>query len=230
MPEARLLALVPAAGGGTRLGAGVPKQYVDLGGEPMLYRSIDALLAEPRIEEILVVLAPDDPRQVPSGRFDARVRWLKAGGATRAESVANGLQALDAADNDWVLVHDAARPGLSLAALSGLIDTLRDDPVGGLLALPIADTLKRSDVSGRVVQTVPRDALWAAQTPQMFRAGLLRQAMQAAHQDITDEASAIERLGQQPRLVRGEAANFKVTLAEDLGLARLMCLGHGVHS
>lgn len=215
----RYLAVVPAAGGGTRLGAALPKQYLDLGGDRMLYRSLDALLAEPRIEGIAVVVAPDDPRRPPPQRFDSRVRFLPVGGATRADSVAAGLDHSQAADGDWVLVHDAARPGLSPAVLARLIDAVGDDAVGGLLALPVADTLKRADAAGRVLDTVARADLWAAQTPQMFRAGLLRRALAGPREGVTDEASAVERLGLRPLLVRGDPANLKVTLAEDLRLA-----------
>jgi 2-C-methyl-D-erythritol 4-phosphate cytidylyltransferase len=215
----RYLAVVPAAGGGTRLGAALPKQYLDLGGDHMLHRSVDALLAEPRIERIVVVVAPDDPRRPPPGRFDRRVCLLPVGGETRADSVAAGLERLHAADADWVLVHDAARPGLTPVALARLIDAVGDDAVGGLLALPVADTLKRSDGAGRVLATVDRAELWAAQTPQMFRAGLLRRALAGPRDGVTDEASAVERLGLRPLLVRGDPVNLKVTLAEDLRLA-----------
>lgn len=218
MPD-RYHAVVPAAGGGTRLGAPVPKQYLDLGGDSMLHRTIDALLAEPRLAGVVVVVSPDDLRRPPPGRFDARVRFAAVGGATRADSVAAGIDQLDAGAEDWVLVHDAARPGLSAAALARLIDEVGDDPVGGLLAMPVADTVKRCDDDGRVAATVDRERLWAAQTPQMFRAGLLRQALSGERLGITDEASAIEKLGLRPRLVRGEPANFKVTLAEDLQMA-----------
>jgi 2-C-methyl-D-erythritol 4-phosphate cytidylyltransferase len=220
----RLFAVVPAAGGGSRVGAGVPKQYLDLGGDCMLHRTLDSLLAESRLRGIVVVVSPDDEQRPPTGRFDSRVDFAPVGGATRADSVAAGIERLDAADSDWVLVHDAARPGLSPAALTRLIDEVGDDPVGGLLALPMADTVKRCDDDGRVGATVERERLWAAQTPQMFRAGLLRQALAGDHIGITDEASAIERLGLRPLLVRGESINFKVTLAEDLRLARaLLC-------
>ncbi|MBU3693685.1 MAG: 2-C-methyl-D-erythritol 4-phosphate cytidylyltransferase [Rhodocyclaceae bacterium] len=222
----RYFAVVPAAGGGTRLGAAEPKQYLDLGGDCMLYRSLDALLAEPRIAAVTVVLAPDDERRPPSGRFDGRVRFCAIGGATRADSVAAGLHSLSASEDDWVLVHDAARPGLSAEALARLIDTVGDDPVGGLLALPVADTLKRGDASDRVTATVERAGLWAAQTPQLFRAGLLRRALAGDRAGITDEASAVERLGLRPLLVRGEPANLKVTLAADLALAQAL-LSHG---
>lgn len=218
----RLFAVVPAAGGGSRVGAGMPKQYLDIGGDCMLHRTLDALLTETRLHGIVVVVSPDDERRPPTGRFDSRVDFAPVGGATRADSVAAGIECLDAADSDWVLVHDAARPGLSPVALSRLIDEVGDDPVGGLLALPVADTVKRCDDDGRVSGTVERERLWAAQTPQMFRTGLLRQALAGDRIGITDEASAIERLGLRPLLVRGESVNFKVTLAEDLRLARAL--------
>ena len=218
MPE-RYHAVVPAAGGGTRLGAAVPKQYLDLGGDVMLHRTIDALLAEPRLSSVLVVVSPDDPRRPEGVRFDARVRFAAVGGATRADSVAAGIDQLDADARDWVLVHDAARPGLSPTALARLIDEVGDDAVGGLLAMPVADTVKRCDDEGRVCATLDRERLWAAQTPQMFRLGVLRQALSGERIGITDEASAIERLGLRPMLVRGEPGNFKVTLAEDLAIA-----------
>lgn len=218
MPE-RYHAVVPAAGGGTRLGAEVPKQYLDLGGETMLHRTIEALLAESRLQSVVVVVSPDDERRPVAGRFDARVRFAAVGGTTRADSVAAGIEQLDADADDWVLVHDAARPGLSAMALARLIDEVGDDAVGGLLALPIADTVKRCDDEGRVCATVDRERLWAAQTPQMFRVGVLRQALSGERLGITDEASAVERLGLRPLLVRGEPTNFKVTLAEDLAMA-----------
>jgi len=224
----RYYAVVPAAGGGTRLGAALPKQYLDLHGECMLHRTIDALLAEPRLVGIVVVLSPTDPRRPAPGRFDSRVRFVAVGGATRADSVAAGIDQLDVAADDWVLVHDAARPGLSPGALARLIDEVGDDAVGGLLAMPVADTVKRCDDNGRVCKTVDRDGLWAAQTPQMFRVGLLKRALSGERLGITDEASAVERLGLRPRLVRGEPANFKVTLAEDLQLATALQQHGGV--
>jgi len=223
----RYHAVVPAAGGGTRLGATVPKQYLDLGGDSMLHRTIDALLAEPRLASIVVVVSPDDTRRPDHGRFDARVRFSAVGGATRADSVAAGIEQLDADAEDWVLVHDAARPGLSTGALARLIDEVGDDAVGGLLAMPVADTVKRCDDQGRVCATIDRERLWAAQTPQMFRVGLLRQALSGERLGITDEASAIEKLGLRPLLVRGEPGNFKVTLAEDLAMAAA-CQRRGV--
>ena len=218
----RCLALVPAAGGGSRMGADRPKQYLDLAGAPLLAHTLRRLLAEPRLARVLVVLAPDD---VWFDRFDwprdVRLEILRVGGATRAESVRNGLLHAGAAADDWVLVHDAARCCLPPDALDRLIDTLQADPVGGLLALPVADTLKRETSGQRVAQTVSREGLWLAQTPQMFRAGMLALALdRPLDRAVTDEASAIERLGLMPRLVTGDALNFKVTWPHDLVLAR----------
>ena len=218
----RCLALVPAAGGGSRMGADRPKQYLDLAGAPLLAHTLRRLLAEPRLARVLVVLAPDD---VWFDRFDwprdVRLEILRVGGATRAESVRNGLLHAGAAADDWELVHDAARCCLPPDALDRLIDTLQADPVGGLLALPVADTLKRETSGQRVAQTVSREGLWLAQTPQMFRAGMLALALdRPLDRAVTDEASAIERLGLVPRLVTGDALNFKVTWPHDLVLAR----------
>ena len=226
MPEpatVRCFALVPCDGAGARSGAGLPKQYVALAGRPMIAHTLAALARVPRIVETLVVLAPDDERFERSVPDPARLRCraVRCGGATRAASVAAGLAALaerGAVDGDWVLVHDAARCALQPAWVDRLIDACLDDPVGGLLALPIADTVKQ-ERDGRVAATLDRRGLWAAQTPQMFRLRLLRMALAAAGPGVTDEASAVEALGHAPRLVAGEPANFKVTWPGDFALA-----------
>jgi 2-C-methyl-D-erythritol 4-phosphate cytidylyltransferase len=217
--NARLIGLIPAAGSGSRIGGQTPKQYVEIGRKPMLAHSIDAVLADARIDEVVVVVAPDDCRH-HSLDVGGKVRFMNIGGASRAASVLNGLNALDAEDNDWVLVHDAARPCLSVVDLRALIDALLVDPVGGLLAQPLADTLKRAR-GDRVEATVPREFLWRAATPQMFRLGALRRALRevADLALITDEANAMERLGHAPRLVAGSATNIKVTTAADWPLA-----------
>jgi 2-C-methyl-D-erythritol 4-phosphate cytidylyltransferase len=224
----RHFAIVPAAGSGARFGADQPKQYLSLLGRPLLHHTLAVLAACPEINRVWVVLAADDAEW---GRYDwselgAKVETLRCGGASRAESVANGLAAAAtvAADDDWVLVHDAARPCLSAAMLAALFAELVDDPVGGLLAVPVADTLKRADAAQRVAATEPRDALWQAQTPQMFRYGLLRDAL-AACRDVTDEAGAVEALGLRPKLVRGDATNLKVTYPADLALAAMILRG-----
>jgi 2-C-methyl-D-erythritol 4-phosphate cytidylyltransferase len=220
--QARCYALVPAAGIGARSGAGQPKQYVPLAGRAMMAHTLDALAAVPALDNTLVVLAPDDQR------FEAELPdfsgWVaRCGGASRAETVANGLQELlarGAQPHDWVLVHDAARCLLRPEWVTRLIEACSDDEVGGLLALPLADTLKQAD-EGRVGATLDRAGKWAAQTPQMFRLGLLRPALLLTQADamITDEASAIEALGHRPLLVDGMMENFKLTWPADFALA-----------
>ena len=227
MSTPRFFALVPAAGIGERSGAGMPKQYVDIAGRPMLAHTLAALAAVPRIVQTLVVLSPDDER------FEAALPgfagWVaRTGGASRAESVLGGLAELrlrGAADCDWVLVHDAARCLLQPAWVDALIDACEHDAVGGLLAQPIADTLKAGDADGRVTATLDRRDKWAAQTPQMFRLGLVEKALSAMGAAATDEASAVEALGLAPLLVRASMANFKVTWPEDFALAALWLSG-----
>ncbi len=221
----RHIALVPAAGSGSRFGAQMPKQYLPLAGQPLIRHALATLCAHPRIDRVVVVLAPED---LYWSGFDwstlgAKLMPVHCGGASRAVSVRNGLWEIAgwARQDDWVLVHDAARPCLSAAMLDTLIDTLADDPVGGLLAQKVADTLKRADAAGRVDTTVPRDAMWQAQTPQMFRLAALQDALERSS-DVTDEASAIEAVGLKPRLVAAGAANPKVTWPEDLQLAGMI--------
>jgi len=226
----RLFALVPAAGSGSRMGADRPKQYAPLAGRPLIGHALHTLCAHPRIEQVLVVLAPGD-REFAALDWSAcgdKLVPLYCGGETRAASVFNGLLATnDAIDgNDWVLVHDAARPGLAAADIDRLIAGVCDSEVGGLLALPAADTLKRASEDGEVLSTEPRDRLWHAQTPQMFRYRVLVEALRRADiAAVTDEAGAVELTGARPRLVRGSAANFKVTYAEDLALAERLLGG-----
>lgn len=223
----RCFALVPAAGSGSRSGQAIPKQYVELAGRPLIGHTLAALRAVDEIEQTLVVIAPDDERFAAAcPGFDG---WTAAcGGATRAASVLAGLAALrerGVADDDWVLVHDAARCLIRPDWVAELIAVCRDDPVGGLLALPVADTLKRADGGQRVASTLDRTAAWAAQTPQMFRLGQLERALRDAGDAVTDEASAIEHLGLRPILVRAPLENFKLTLAEDFRLAELILKG-----
>lgn len=232
--QPRCFALVPCAGVGERAGVGGPKQYHPVAGRPVVAHTIEALLAVPRIDAVLVVLSPGDLvfRSLMPQFEGERGWWADVGGASRAESVCNGLQVLverGAQPHDWVLVHDAARCLLQPGWVQRLIEACDDDEVGGLLALPVADTLK-SAVSGtggesRAEGTVSRSQKWSAQTPQMFRLGLLLPALRSALSEpeaaaaITDEASAIERLGHQPRLVPGSFENFKLTWPEDFQLA-----------
>ncbi len=220
----RRWAIVPAAGQGSRFGAARPKQYTPLLGRPMLSWTLAALLAEPCIDGIVVSLAQGDTHWQGLPEFsNPRVRRC-TGGTRREHSVVNGLDALDddARDTDWVLVHDAARPCLRRRDLELLFAALESDAVGGLLAVPVSDTLKREVGHQRVGETVARDGLWRALTPQMFRYALLLRALRLClerDRPVTDEASAIESLGLQPRLVRGRADNVKVTNPEDAALA-----------
>lgn len=221
--QPRLFALVPCAGTGERAGAGQPKQYVGLAGRSVVAHTLDALSRVGGLSGLLVVLSPEDTlfeRAVPG--FDGPRRWVaRCGGATRAQSVAAGLDALrelGASDDDWVLVHDAARCLLQPQWVERLIQACLDDPVGGLLALPLADTLKQA-CGERVQATVARTDKWAAQTPQMFRLGLLERALLASKGAVTDESGAIETLGLAPRLVAGELENLKVTYPADFALA-----------
>lgn len=216
-------ALVPAAGFGARMGNELPKQYLDLAGRPMIWHALSTLCANPNIKTVFAVLAPDDEYFT---RYDwshcaGKLAPLYCGGKTRAESVANGLLVSELEPDDWVLVHDAARPCLSAHLLARMIAELRDDPVGGILAVPVADTLKRADAQQRIAHTEPREGLWQAQTPQMFRAGLLAEALSRS-QNVTDDASAIEAMGLQPRLVASDTSNFKVTYPQDIELAELL--------
>jgi len=223
----RHYAIVPAAGSGARFGAEKPKQYLDLLGRPLIFHTLAALTAHPAIERVWVVLAPDDPwwPRYDWSELGPKLETVRCGGATRAASVGNGLSAAAmAADDDWILVHDAARPCLSRAMLDALFDQLADDPVGGILAVPVADTLKRADDQQRVAATEPRDGLWQAQTPQMFRYGQLLAALKN-HNAVTDEAGAIEALGLKPKLVRGDSTNLKVTFPADLALAAMILRG-----
>ena len=222
--EPRFFALVPCAGIGARAGAAGPKQYATLAERPLVAHTLAALQQVPRLRATLVVLAPEDTQfesAVPG--FGGEREWVaRCGGATRAQSVANGLDELLARGvqpHDWVLVHDAARGLLRPEWVERLIDACEDDEVGGLLALPVADTLKQAGADGRVAATIDRSAKWAAQTPQMFRLGLLRPALAAGGDAVTDEASAIEALGHAPKLVQGEAENFKITWPGDFALA-----------
>jgi 2-C-methyl-D-erythritol 4-phosphate cytidylyltransferase len=230
--------IMPAAGSGRRFGAAVPKQYLELAGSTVIEHSLAPFLADSRCRKIIVALDPGDEQfaRLPLAA-NPRVRRV-AGGAARCDSVRHAVVAIAAADDaggddasaddDWVLVHDAARPCLARADLDALLAALADDPVGGLLATPLADTLKRADQAGRAVDTPSRESLWRALTPQMFRLGPLRAALAAAHaagREPTDEAQAMEWAGHRPRLVAGRADNLKITTASDLVLAAAVLSG-----
>ncbi|WP_342650754.1 2-C-methyl-D-erythritol 4-phosphate cytidylyltransferase [Pseudomonas sp. REB1044] len=215
-------AVIPAAGVGARMAADRPKQYLQLGRQTLLEHSLDRFLDHPLLKGVVVSVAEDDPfwPGLPCAR-DPRIRRA-TGGRERADSVLNALlllHAQGAADDDWVLVHDAARPNLARSDLDKLLSELADDPVGGLLAVPARDTLKRADAQGRVSATIDRSTVWQAYTPQMFRLGLLHRALAeclVADVAVTDEASAVEWAGLAPRLVEGRSDNIKVTRPEDL--------------
>ena len=218
-------ALIPCAGAGSRAGTPQPKQYQALAGQPMVMHTLQALSQVPQLSSGWLVLSPEDDFAWPSADWPAHFQRVRCGGASRAQSVFNGLQAMLAAGvdaQDWVLVHDAARCLVEPQAVARLIEACQDDAVGGLLALPLPDTLK-SEAGGRVSATVPREHKWLAQTPQMFRLQALHDALAAVAASgfagITDEASAMERLGLMPRLVEGSAQNFKVTYPADFALA-----------
>lgn len=215
-------AVIPAAGVGSRMRADRPKQYLPLAGKSILEHTLDCFLDHPRLKGVVVSLAADDPYwpELACAR-DPRIHRAP-GGRERADSVFNALQSLGelgAEPTDWVLVHDAARPNLARSDLDNLLMTLADDPVGGLLAVPARDTLKRADADGRVSQTVDRSVIWQAYTPQMFHLEPLRRALadaQDAGVTITDESSAMEWAGLSPRLIEGRGDNLKVTRPEDL--------------
>ncbi|EXF44280.1 2-C-methyl-D-erythritol 4-phosphate cytidylyltransferase [Pseudomonas sp. BAY1663] len=214
--------VIPAAGIGSRMRADRPKQYLQLAGRCILEHTLDCFLDHPRLLGLVVCLAPDDPywQDLPCAR-DTRIQRA-AGGSERCDSVLGGLQRLrelGAGAGDWVLVHDAARPNLARSDLDRLLAELADDAVGGLLAVPACDTLKRAGPDGRVVETVDRSVIWQAYTPQMFHLGGLQRSLAAALEagaTVTDEASAIEWAGLSPRLVEGRADNLKITRPEDL--------------
>jgi len=215
-------AVIPAAGVGARMAADRPKQYLQLGGQTILEHSLDCFLDHPCVKGVVVSVAADDPFW-PGLRCATDPRIQRAeGGQERADSVLNALlllHAQGAADSDWVLVHDAARPNLARSDLDRLLAELADDPVGGLLAVPARDTLKRANANGRVSKTIDRSTVWQAYTPQMFRLGALHRALAdslVADVAITDESSAIEWSGQAPRLIEGRSDNIKVTRPEDL--------------
>jgi 2-C-methyl-D-erythritol 4-phosphate cytidylyltransferase len=221
-------ALIPAAGSGTRLAGGAPKQYLPLAGQPMLWHAVRALCV-PQVAAVFVVLAAHDElfARQDWDAFAGKLQPLYCGGETRRDSVFNGLVALrdSVHADDWVLVHDAARPCLPSADLRRLMQEGANDSVGAILALPVADTVKTAgkDEGGvqRIAATQDRSQLWLAQTPQMFRAGLLTQALSRSTV-ATDEAAAIEQMGLKPRLVLGSRQNLKVTFPEDVAIAEAL--------
>ncbi|RLQ22770.1 2-C-methyl-D-erythritol 4-phosphate cytidylyltransferase [Seongchinamella sediminis] len=220
--SAGLHGVIPAAGIGARMAAELPKQYLQIDGRTLLEISAQTLLRVPGMASLTIALHPDDDRArgLPLLQ-DLRVRFT-TGGKERADSVLAALLAIAGDEQGWVLVHDAARPGLPLAAVQRLIERVVSAGQGGILALPVVDTVKQADARGRIEATLERGRLWRAQTPQMFRLGELTRALQqavASGQAVTDEASAMEMAGHAVQLVPGSAANLKVTVPEDLALA-----------
>jgi len=224
--------VIPAAGIGARMCADRPKQYLPLAGKTVIEHTLACFSDSPSIAGIVLALAAGDPYWPQLDVRMGKPLLIADGGAERCHSVQNALRLLaqHAAEDDWVLVHDAARPCLGRADLSALLDALQDDAVGGLLAVPVRDTMKREDRTGRVQSTVERAGLWHALTPQMFRLGLLQAALDKALADglaVTDESSAIEHHGLRPQLVAGCADNIKITRAEDLALAEFFLRQRG---
>ena len=218
---ASVWAVVPAAGRGTRFGGEVPKQYLQVGGRPLLAYTLDALLAHPAVAGVVVALAADDPWWPGWSDHAGKPVLTCTGGASRAASVLAAMAALPESvrADDFVLVHDAARPNLAPVDLDRLLEQGRADPVGAILAAPVRDTLKRAGDDGGIDRTEPRERLWRALTPQLFRRLQLARALQAAADagvEVTDEAMALERQGARPLLVEGREDNFKVTTPADL--------------
>lgn len=224
MTEPAYWAIVPAAGVGTRMGSAVPKQYLELNGRAVIDHTLERILLHPSVDGLYLALSAEDSRWAATEFADHPDLVRVEGGVERCHSVLNALQALDrrAASDDWVLVHDAARPCVRRRDIEHLIHMLQGHEVGGLLGMPVRDTMKRTDAADRILETVERSHLWHAFTPQMFRFGLLRDAVQAALDAgflVTDEASAVEWAGHRPIMVEGHADNLKITRPEDLPLA-----------
>ncbi len=215
--------IIPAAGVGTRMENVLPKQYLPLAGKPIVSHIIQTFFNNPRIASIHLALSPEDEfwRSFTLNP-ESRLHIHYTGGESRSETVLNTLKKLDIADDEWILVHDAARPGLTHETLNRLLDTLSEDEVGGLLAMPVADTVKKSNEVNAVEQTVSRQNLWQAQTPQMFRYATLKKALSEFEGMPTDEAEAVEALGLSPKLVHGELRNLKVTYPQDLEILEMI--------
>ena len=225
LTETKFWAIVPAAGAGKRMGADIPKQYLTLGDRSVLEHTLDTLLSCQRLAGVILVLSPADQRWAEiAQRYTQQALETVGGGAERSHSVLNGLDhlATRANDDDWALVHDAARPCVRAEDIERLMSTLEGGSEGGLLGVPVADTMKRVDKELSISDTVDREGLWHAYTPQMFRLGALRTALQQAigsGQPVTDEANAMELAGYRPRMVQGSRDNIKITVPSDLPLA-----------
>ena len=222
----KLFAIIPAAGLGLRFGSSTPKQYGQILGQPMIYYAISTLSANRKVESIYVVLSPSDKwfNMYDWGNFKKKLKPIYVGGKTRFDTVRNGLKKIECMDNDWILVHDAARPCLRSETLDNLVIALQKNRVGVVLSKKVTDTIKRSKGSlGLIEQTVSRAGLWHALTPQIFRYDILAKALDHPCADlITDESSAVEQLGLSPMLVESHTTNLKVTTADDLALATML--------
>jgi 2-C-methyl-D-erythritol 4-phosphate cytidylyltransferase len=220
MSDPKYYAIIPSAGSGSRMHAKLPKQYLLLNGKPILAHTLEHLSAAQFFETMILVLSEHDTRGSVIAHPYENIKTV-VGGKRRVDSVRNGLRALEgiAKPDDWVFVHDAARPLISVQALTALKDALVNEPVGMILGIPVRDTIKECDAAGVIVKTVDRSQLWVAQTPQAFRYGILVKALADEDQSFTDEASAVEHLGLTVHMVEGSVTNFKVTYPEDLRLA-----------
>lgn len=232
MNEVAVWAVVPAAGKGMRMGAETPKQYLLLAGKPVVQRTLEVLTEHTQIAGVVIVIAADDAHWSACAHFMQADLRVATGGAERCHSVLAGLNNLRdiASDDDWVMVHDAARPCLRASDIDRMIDELRSSASGGILAVPVGDTLKRCNAANEIESTVDRTQLWRALTPQMFRIGTLRAAINAALEEgvlVTDEAQAIEAFGETPRVVQGHADNIKITHPSDLALAEIFLQAQG---
>jgi 2-C-methyl-D-erythritol 4-phosphate cytidylyltransferase len=222
--------IIPAAGTGSRMGSQTAKQYLPLAGKPVLHHSLALFCHHPQISHVYLALSPEDQSWAEcAGEFahQPKLTILRSGGESRAQTVLNTLQQISLPSNDWVLVHDAARPGLTATLLERLMTQVQHHAVGGLLALPVADTIKRDDGLGQVASTEQRAGLWAAQTPQMFTYQLLLRALQQADFVPTDESQAVEALGLSPLLVEGAPRNLKITYTHDLAILAAIMQAEG---
>lgn len=226
MTAARCWAVIPAAGTGSRMEVPVPKQYLTIAGQTVLEHALSRFCQHPLIDAVVAVVARDDPRWPQLGISGHQKIRRADGGLERMHSVLSGLRELEqeAQPTDWVLVHDAARPCIRGDDISRLITKLTDHPVGGLLGWPVRDTMKRVDANDEVTATIDRSNLWHALTPQMFRLGKLKAAIEHVIEAdilVTDEAQALERLGMQPKFIKGSPDNIKITLNSDLAMAEI---------
>lgn len=217
----RYIALIPCAGSGSRFGGSIPKQYTLLGNKSVLEHTVQAFLNVPLIERVVIVANPFDDYIDRYSKISSKIVVHKVGGSTRAESVQNGLKQLECDATDWVLVHDAARCCITPELITRMIQQLKADEVGGILAIPATDTIKTGQ-NGIIGETLDRNKIFLAQTPQMFRYGVLSHALNTAIADsVTDEASSVEQLGLAVRLISGDATNIKLTYASDMRIAKM---------